>query len=96
MKQAALSPWSMPTQPKGQSVPSFKVVKKLRVVLEQIPIFSRTDQLVGVQVDYSEKALLTQIKADEGVWDPASRLWKLLQRAARWLGLSDRLPVLKE
>lgn len=84
MKQAAPPAWSMPAQPKGQVVPSFKVTKKLppdtpgaqrllqrfgealvcvrhrvtpdcearcttvELVLEQVPIRSRPDQLVGV------------------------------------------------
>lgn len=94
--QAAPSAWSMPTQPTGQAVSSFKVNKRLLLVLEQVPIRSRTDQLMGVQVGFSEKALQSQVKADGVVWDPASRLWKLPQRAARRLGLPDRVRVLKE
>lgn len=96
MKQAAPSAWSMPTQPKGQAVSSFKVSNRLRLMLEQVPIRSRTDQLVGVQVGYGEKTLQSQVKAAGGVWDPASRLWKLPQRTARRLGLSDRVRLLKE
>lgn len=65
-------------------------------MLEQVPIRSRTDQLVGVQVGYGEKTLQSQVKAAGGVWDPASRLWKLPQRTARRLGLSDRVRLLKE
>ena len=68
----------------------------VELVLEQVPIRSRTDQLVGVQVGYGEKALQSQVKAAGGVWDPASRLWRLPQRTARRLGLSDRVRVLKE
>lgn len=73
MKQAAPPAWSMPTQPKGQAVSSFKVTKKLQLLLEQVPIRSRTEQLVGVQVGYGEKALQSQVKAAGGVWDPAFR-----------------------
>lgn len=86
----------MPTQPNGQAVSSFKVTKKLQLLLEQAPIRARTDQLVGVQVGYGEKALHSQVKAAGGVWDPASRLWKLPQRTARRMGLSDRERALKE
>lgn len=86
MKQAAPSAWSMPTHSKGKAVSSFKVTKKLQLLLEQVPIRSRTDPLVGVQVGYSEKTLQSQVKAAGGVWDPASRLWKLPQRIARRLG----------
>lgn len=66
------------------------------LVLEQVPIRSRTDQLVGVQVGYGEKALQSQVTAAGGVWDLAFRLWKLPQRTARRLGLSDRVLALKE
>lgn len=65
-------------------------------MLEQVTILSRTDQLVGVQVGYGEEALQSQVKAAGGLWDPASRLWKLPQRTGRRLGLSDRVRVLKE
>lgn len=99
MKQAAPSAWSMPTQPKGQAVSSFKVTKKLQLLLEQVPIRARTDQLVGIQVGSGEKALQSQVKAAGGVWDPASHashLWRLPQRTARRLGLSDCLRALQE
>lgn len=96
MKQAAPSAWSMPTQPKGQAVSSFKVTKKLQLLLEQVPIRARTGQLVSVQVGYGEEALQSQVKAAGGVWDPASRLWNLPQRTARRLSLSDRVPALQE
>lgn len=52
--------------------------------------------LVGVQVAFGEKALQSQVKAAGGAWDPAFRLWKLPRRAARRLGHSDRVRVLKE
>ena len=68
----------------------------VELVLEQVPIRSRPDQLVGVQVGYSEKALQSQVKAAGGVWDPASRLWKLPQRTDRRLELSDRVRLLEE
>ncbi|MFC3683938.1 hypothetical protein ACFOPI_10070 [Hydrogenophaga luteola] len=68
----------------------------VELVLEQVPIRSRTDQLVGVQVGYGEKALQSQVKAAGGVWDLASRLWRLPQRTARRLGLSDRVRALQE
>lgn len=68
----------------------------VELVLEQVPIRSRTDQLVGFQVGYGEKILQSQVMAAGDVWVPASRLWKLPQRTARRLGLSDRVPVLKE
>lgn len=68
----------------------------VELVLERVPIRSRTDQLVGVQVGYSEKTLQSQVKATGGVWDPASRIWKLPQRTARRLGLSDRVRALQE
>lgn len=96
MKQAAPPAWSMPAQPKGQAVSSFKVIKNLQLLLEQVPIRSRTDQLVGVQVGYGEKALQSQVKAAGGVWGPASRLWQLPLGTSRRLGLSDRVLVLKE
>lgn len=96
MKQAAPSAWSMPTQPKSQAVSSFKVTKKLQLLLEQVPIRSRTDPLVGVQVGYGERALQSQVKAAGGVWDPASRLWKSPLRTARQLGLSDCVRALQE
>ena len=108
MKQAAPPAWSMPTQAKGRAVSSFKVTKKLppgtpgaQKLLQRfgdalVPIRSRTDQLVGVQVGYGEKALQSQVKAAGGVWDPESRLWRLPQRTARRLGLSDRERVLAE
>jgi hypothetical protein len=35
----------------------------VELVLEQVPIRSRTDQLVGVQVGYGGKALQSQVKA---------------------------------
>lgn len=96
MKQAAPPAWSMYAQPKGQAVPSFKVTKRLRLVLEHVSIRSRTDQLVGVRLGYGEKALQSQVKAAGGVRDPASRLWQLPLGTARRLGLSDRERVLKE
>lgn len=65
-------------------------------VLEQVPIRSRTDQLVGVQIGYGEKALQSQVKAIGGVCDPAFRLWKLPQRTARQLRLSDRVLALQD
>ena len=68
----------------------------VELVLEQVPIRSRTEQLGGVQVGYGEKSLQSQVKAAGGVWDSACRLWKLPQREARRLGLSDRVRVLKE
>ena len=89
MKQAAPPAWSMPTQPEGQAVSSFKVSKRLRLVLEQVPIRSRTDQLVGVQVGFGEKRCNHRSR-QPAVWGPASRLWKSPQRTARRLGLSDR------
>jgi hypothetical protein len=98
VKQAAPPAWSMPTQPKGKAVSSFKVTKKLQLLLEQMPIRTRAGQLVGVQVGYGEKALQSQVKAAGGVSGPgpASRLWKLPQRTARRQGLSDRERALKE
>lgn len=68
----------------------------VELVLEQVPIRSRTDPLVGVQVGCGEEALQSQVKAAGGGWDPSFRLWKLLQRPARRFGLSDRVHVLKE
>lgn len=68
----------------------------VELVREQVPIRFRTDQLVGVQVGYSEKALQSKVNTAGGVWDPASRLWKLPQRTARRLRLSGSVRVLKE
>lgn len=68
----------------------------VELVLEQVPSRSRTEQLMGVQVGYGEKALQSQGKATGGVWNSASRLWKLPQRTARRLRLSDRVRALQE
>ncbi len=131
MKQAAPQAWSMPTQPKGRAVSSFKVTKKLspgtpgaqklllrygeallcvrhrvtpdgearyttvELVLEQVPIRSRSYQLVGGQVAYGEKALQSLVKAAGG-GGPAFHLWKVPQHAARRLGLSDSVRALQE
>lgn len=68
----------------------------VELVLEQVPVSSRADPLVGVHFGYGEKALQSEVKAAGGVWDPAFRLWKLPQRTARQLGLSDRVRALQE
>ena len=56
----------------------------------------RAGRLVGVQVGFGEKALQSQVKVAGGIWDPVFRLWKLPLRAARQLGLSDRVRALEE
>jgi hypothetical protein len=68
----------------------------VELVLEQVPIRSRAGRLVGVQVGFGEKALQSQVKVAGGIWNPVFRLWKLPLRAARQLGLSDRVRALEE
>lgn len=63
----------------------------VELVLEQVTIRSRTDQLVGVQVGYADNALQSEVNAAASVWDPALRLWKLPPATARKLGLSNRV-----
>ena len=49
---------------------------------------------VEIRIDYKETEIRTKVKAAEGRWNPERKVWKLSYRAAKELGLLDR--VLKE
>lgn len=88
MKHAAPAAWSMPIQPEGQVVSSFKVTKKLP---PGTPGAQKLLQRFGESLFCVRHRV-----APGGVWGPASRLWKLSRLTARPLGLSDRVRVLKK
>lgn len=49
--------------------------------------------IVGIRVDASEYPLRLQVRNAGGRWDARSRLWHLSYKAARGLGLTDRVVV---
>jgi hypothetical protein len=62
---------------------------ELRV--DQAPIRPRSDRIVGVRIDYAERALQIAAKAAGATWDPQARLWRMPIRAASALGLRARV-----
>jgi hypothetical protein len=51
----------------------------------------RAHDLVGVRVDYEERALRAAVRTAGGIWRPRQRLWELSWEAVRVLGLEGRV-----
>jgi hypothetical protein len=50
----------------------------------------KAERNVGVRVGFNETQLRQQVR-DRAKWDPSARLWRMPLRAARQLGLLDRV-----
>jgi hypothetical protein len=66
-------------------------VTTVELVVEQAPVRTRGAQLVGVQIAYAEKDLQAAARAAGATWDAAARLWRMPEKVARALRLTDRI-----
>ncbi len=73
-------------------------LKTVELVVEEVPWEPRdrrprrrAHELVGVQIDYHERALRDAVKTAGGIWRPRQRLWELSWEAVRVLGLEGRV-----
>ena len=51
----------------------------------------KADRIVGVRVGFNETQLRQQVRDSGATWDARARLWRMPVRAARQLGLLDRV-----
>ena len=63
----------------------------VELLVERTPIKPRTDRVVGVKIDYGERALQAVARAAGATWDPKARLWRMPRRVAGLLKLHDRI-----
>jgi len=53
----------------------------VELLVERVPIKPRTDRIVGVKIDYNERALRALARAAGASWDPKARLWRMPRRS---------------
>jgi hypothetical protein len=72
-------------------------LKTVEIVVEEKPwqpaVKLQNDEIVGVIVNFSEKALRERLKASGGRWDPELKIWHVRYGAIRGMGLEDRMVV---
>jgi hypothetical protein len=51
------------------------------------------DRVVGVRIRYEETQLRSVARANGATWDGTARLWRMPLRAAKRLGLAERVVV---
>ena len=51
----------------------------------------KAERIVGVRVGFNETQLRQQVRDSGATWDARARLWRMPLRAARQLGLLDRV-----
>ena len=63
----------------------------VELVVEQAPIGTKPDQIVGVRVDYHERQLRAAVKAAGATWDHEACVWRMPLKMARLLCLRERI-----
>ena len=63
----------------------------VELLVERAPIKPRIDRIVGVKIEYNERALQAAVRAAGARWDPQSKLWRMPRRVAGVLRLHDRI-----
>lgn len=51
----------------------------------------KAERIVGVRVGFNETQLRQQVRDSGATWDARARLWRMPLRAAKGLGLLDRV-----
>lgn len=72
-------------------------MKTVEIVVEEKPwhpvVRLRDEDIVPVQVNFSELDLREKLKAAGGRWDPEVKLWHVTYRPIRGTELEERIPV---
>jgi hypothetical protein len=63
----------------------------IELVVEDAPVVSRSDRIVGVRVRLEECELRDKVKQTGATWDRDAKLWRMPLRAATRLGLKERI-----
>lgn len=63
----------------------------VELLVERVPIKPRTDRVVGVKIDFHERALQAVVRAAGARWDPQAKLWRMPRRVAGTLRLHERI-----
>ena len=63
----------------------------VEILVEKVPIQTRSNPEVAVRVGRLEKSLQTVVRASGGKWDPQARLWRVRRNVAANLGLLERI-----
>ena len=63
----------------------------IELLVEKSKINPRTDKIVKVRIAGDELQLQTVVRAAGGTWDYGARLWRIPQRVAGILKLTDRI-----
>ena len=63
----------------------------VELIVDRVPVVTRAERIVGVQIRYSETALQTAARSSGAKWDRPAKLWRLPYRVAVALGLRERI-----
>jgi hypothetical protein len=66
-------------------------VTTIELVVEQVPVNVKPEQVVGVKVGYNEGQLRAVIKAAGATWDKQAGVWRMPMKIARQLNLRERI-----